>query len=57
MDARRRGGSDASEATPQIRAAMAERMDAWPSATTIDTSSRTPAESVSWALRELATRS
>ncbi len=55
LDARRRSGSDVSEATPQVRAAMAERMDAWPSASTIDTSSRTPAETVSWALRELAT--
>jgi len=56
MDARHRGGGDASEATPHIRVAMAQRMDAWPSATTIDTSGRTPAESISWALRELATR-
>jgi len=44
----------ASEATPQVRAIMAERMDAWPSGTTIDTSSRTPAECRSLALQQLA---
>jgi len=54
IDARRREGRDASEATPGVRAAMAGKMDAWPSATTIDTTSRTAAESVWWALRELA---
>ena len=54
MDTRRRAGGDVSEATPQIRDAMAQRMAAWPSAITVDTSGRTPAECVSWALRELA---
>ena len=33
---------------------MAERMDVWASATTIDTSSRTPAEGLSSALEALA---
>jgi len=56
MDTRRRAGGDVSEATPQIRDAMAQRMAAWPSAITVDTSGRTPAECVSWALRELAAR-
>ena len=51
---RRRDGRDVSEANPRVRAAMAGRMDAWPSATTIDTTSRTAAESVWRALRELA---
>ncbi|MGD0746448.1 MAG: AAA family ATPase [Acidimicrobiales bacterium] len=55
IDERRGRGGDVSEATPKVRAAMADRMDAWPSATVIDTSSRAPAESVSWALRRLAT--
>ena len=32
---------------------MAARMDAWPSATTIDTSSRTPAKCVATALHGL----
>ena len=54
MEARRRHGGDVSEATPQVRRTMAQRMDPWASATVIDTSSRTPAESVSWALGRLA---
>jgi aminoglycoside phosphotransferase family enzyme/predicted kinase len=54
MRARRRD-ADVSEATPEVRAEMAERMDPWPSASVIDTSSRTPAECVSWAIRQLAT--
>ncbi len=45
---------DASEATPRVRAVMAERMDAWASATTIDSTSRTPAECLSSVLEELA---
>ncbi len=44
---------DASEATPQVRAVMATMMDAWPSACAIDTSARSPAESLASALREL----
>ena len=51
---RSRGRDDVSEATPQVRSVMAERMDPWPSASTIDTSRRSPAECVSWALREIA---
>ncbi len=51
---RRRRDDDPSEATPQVRDVMAERMDIWPSATTIDTSSRAPAECISSALHELA---
>ncbi len=45
---------DVSEATPQVRSAMAERMDPWPSAITIDTSRGTPADCVSSALLEIA---
>ena len=52
---RSRRGGDVSDATPQVRAAMTERMDAWASATVVDTSRRTAAESVSWALGALAT--
>ena len=48
------GHGDVSEATPQVRAAMAERMDPWPSAIAIDTSRRTPAQCVSSALEEIA---
>jgi aminoglycoside phosphotransferase family enzyme/predicted kinase len=50
----RRQGEDASEATPQVRAALAESMDAWPSATTVDTTNRYPAECLSWILPALA---
>ncbi len=53
IDERRRRADDASEATPGVRAVMAERMDVWPSATTIDTSSRSPAECVSTAVQSL----
>ena len=45
---------DASEATPRVRAVMAERMDAWASATRIDSTSRTPAECLSSVLEKLA---
>jgi uncharacterized protein len=53
MEERSSRSEDASEATPQVRAVMATRMDAWPSACTIDTSARSPAESRASALREL----
>jgi len=53
IDERRRRADDVSEATPWVRAVMAERMDAWPSATTIDTSSRAPGECVTSALQAL----
>ena len=55
METRSRRGDDVSEATPQVRAAMTERMDPWASATVVDTSGHTVAESVSWALCALAT--
>ena len=55
IDERRRRGGDVSEATTEVRAAMSERVDDWPSATVIDTSNRTPAESVSCAVNLLAT--
>jgi predicted kinase len=45
---------DASEATPRVWGVMAERMDAWASATTIDSTNRTPAECLSSVLEELA---
>jgi len=54
IDERSRGRHDVSEATPQVRSVMAERMDPWSSASTIDTSRRTPAECVASALREIA---
>jgi len=54
MNERSRGRDHVSEATPEVRSVMAERMDPWPSASTVDTALRSPAECVSWALRELA---
>ena len=54
IDERRRHDDDASEATARVRSVMAEGMDAWPSAAVIDTSRRTRAECLSWALQELA---
>ena len=54
INERSKGRDDVSEATPQVRSVMAERMDPWPSAITIDTTRRTPAEVVSSALREIA---
>ena len=53
IEGRSSRSEDASEATPQVRDVMAERMDAWPSASTIDTSARTPAECLASALHEL----
>ena len=53
IEERRHGAEDASEATPLVRAVMADRTDAWPSATRIDTSSRTPAEVLASALQAL----
>ena len=53
MEERSSRSEDASEATPHVRAVMATMMDAWPSASTIDTSARSPAESLASALREL----
>jgi hypothetical protein len=55
IERRRSRGDDASEATPRVRQAMTREMDAWPLATTINTSNRTPAECLSWALGELDT--
>ncbi len=46
--------ADVSEATPPVRAAMEQSMDAWPSATVIDTSGATPAESLALALGALS---
>ena len=43
-------GSDLSEATPQVRAAMARAMDPWPSSIVIDTSDAALGESVARAL-------
>ena len=54
MDTRRTRGGDSSEATPRVRAAMAERMDAWPEATVVDSTDRTSAECLSSALGVLA---
>ena len=54
INERSKGRDDVSEATPQVRSAMAERMDPWPSAITIDTSRRTPSDCVSSALQEIA---
>ena len=51
----RRGGGDVSEATPEVGAVMAERMAAWPSAVTVDTSGHAPGEFVSVVLRETGT--
>ena len=51
---RRQGGDDLSDATPEVRSLMAERMDAWPSATVIDTSDATTADVLSSALSALA---
>jgi hypothetical protein len=52
--ARRAARGDASEATPDVRAMLAERMDAWPSAVVVDTSSRGPDDCLRTALLALA---
>jgi uncharacterized protein len=51
---RRHGADDLSDATPEVHSLMAERMDAWPSATVIDTSDVTAADVLSTALSALA---
>ncbi|HUJ67733.1 MAG TPA: AAA family ATPase, partial [Acidimicrobiales bacterium] len=51
---RRRGGEDVSDATPEVRDLMAEKMNPWPSATVIDTSDAAVADVVSIALRVVA---
>jgi hypothetical protein len=48
-------GHDASEATPAVREAMAEAMAPWPSATVVDTSTATPAETLAAASVALGT--
>jgi predicted kinase len=45
---------DDSEATPAVRDLLARRFDPWPAATVLDTSDRTPAESLASALPALA---
>ncbi len=57
IEERRSQDRDPSEATARIRTVMEERADAWPTATTIETSSSTPAECVSSALAAVATSS
>ena len=54
INERSKARDDVSEATPQVRSAMAERMDPWPSAVTIDTARGTPTDCVSSALLEIA---
>ena len=49
------GGTSASEATPEVREAMAERMDPWRTATVIDTTRCGPADAVAAAASALAT--
>lgn len=51
---RRWARDDVSDATPEVRSIMAERMDPWPSATVIDTSDVTAADALSSALQALA---
>jgi hypothetical protein len=46
--------ADVSEATPEVRVAMEQSMDTWPSATLIDTSGVTPEQSLALALDALA---
>jgi uncharacterized protein len=46
-------GDDVSEATPEVGAAMARRMDPWPSATVVDTSDLAPGDAVARALGAL----
>ena len=50
IEERRIRDRDASEATTRVRTVMEERAEAWPTATTIDTTSRTIGECVSSAL-------
>jgi hypothetical protein len=45
--------ADVSEATPEVRAAMEQSMDIWPSATPIDTTGATPEQSLARALDAL----
>jgi predicted kinase len=40
------GHADISEATPEVREALARSMDPWASATVVDTTGRTPTEVV-----------
>ena len=51
---RRQGGDDVSDATPEVRDLMAQKMNPWPSATVIDTSDAAVADVVSTALRVVA---
>jgi hypothetical protein len=46
--------SDISEATPEVRMAMARAMDPWPSSIVIDTSDSTAEESIAQVLKVLA---
>jgi predicted kinase len=50
---RRSSGTDASEATIDVRAALSQRVDAWATARVIDTSDATPAESLAAAATAL----
>jgi hypothetical protein len=52
--ARRGSREDASEATPEVRAMLAQRMDPWPTAVVVDTSSRRPDACLRAALAALA---
>ncbi len=54
IEERRSRDRDPSEATARVRMVMQERSDAWPTATTIDTTSRSVAECVSSALGVVA---
>jgi hypothetical protein len=47
-------GTGPSEATPEVRAAMARATDPWPSAATIDTTGTTPEQAVGLALEALS---
>jgi uncharacterized protein len=51
---RRAEALDLSEATPAVRRRLARGADGWPAATLVDTSDRTPAESLACALTALA---
>jgi aminoglycoside phosphotransferase family enzyme/predicted kinase len=53
---RQAGGLDVSEATPAVRQLIARRADAWPAATVVDTSERTPEESLACAFSALVAR-
>jgi hypothetical protein len=54
IEERRSRDRDPSEATARVRMVMQERSDAWPTATTIDTTNRSVAECVSSALGVVA---